>query len=38
MTACSTLIRRARLHVFGQCGHWAQLEFNRITMDFLGAG
>jgi 4,5:9,10-diseco-3-hydroxy-5,9,17-trioxoandrosta-1(10),2-diene-4-oate hydrolase len=35
------LIRRAQLHVFGQCGHWAQLEkfaeFNRLTMDFLGA-
>jgi len=33
------LIRRAQLHVFGGCGHWAQLErfdeFNRITMDFL---
>jgi len=34
------LIRRARLHVFGGCGHWAQLErfdeFNRLVMDFLG--
>jgi 4,5:9,10-diseco-3-hydroxy-5,9,17-trioxoandrosta-1(10),2-diene-4-oate hydrolase len=33
-------IRRAQLHVFGQCGHWAQLEkfeeFNRLTIDFLG--
>ncbi len=32
-------IPRAQLHVFGQCGHWAQLEkfdeFNRITADFL---
>ncbi|MCW6007652.1 alpha/beta fold hydrolase [Micromonospora sp. CPCC 205371] len=37
------LIRRARLHVFGGCGHWAQLErfdeFNRLAIDFLeGAG
>ena len=33
------IIRRAQLHVFGGCGHWAQLEkfaeFNRLTMDFL---
>ena len=33
-------IPRAQLHVFGQCGHWAQLEkfdeFNRLTIDFLG--
>ncbi|HEY6796658.1 MAG TPA: alpha/beta fold hydrolase [Kineosporiaceae bacterium] len=33
------LIKKARLHVFGGCGHWAQLEkfeeFNRITMEFL---
>jgi 4,5:9,10-diseco-3-hydroxy-5,9,17-trioxoandrosta-1(10),2-diene-4-oate hydrolase len=33
------LIRRARLHVFGGCGHWAQLEkfdeFNRLAVDFL---
>lgn len=32
-------IPRAELHVFGRCGHWAQLEkfdeFNRIAMDFL---
>ncbi|MBB3039282.1 4,5:9,10-diseco-3-hydroxy-5,9,17-trioxoandrosta-1(10),2-diene-4-oate hydrolase [Hoyosella altamirensis] len=32
-------IPRAQLHVFGRCGHWAQLEkfdeFNRIAMDFL---
>jgi 4,5:9,10-diseco-3-hydroxy-5,9,17-trioxoandrosta-1(10),2-diene-4-oate hydrolase len=31
---------RAQLHVFGRCGHWAQLEkfaeFNRLAMDFLG--
>ena len=36
------LIRRARLHVFGECGHWAQLErfdeFNRLAMDFLEGG
>jgi 4,5:9,10-diseco-3-hydroxy-5,9,17-trioxoandrosta-1(10),2-diene-4-oate hydrolase len=33
------LIKRARLHVFGGCGHWAQLEkfdeFNRLAIDFL---
>ncbi|WP_203780663.1 4,5:9,10-diseco-3-hydroxy-5,9,17-trioxoandrosta-1(10),2-diene-4-oate hydrolase [Paractinoplanes rishiriensis] len=33
------LIRRARLHVFGGCGHWAHLEkfdeFNRLAIDFL---
>jgi 4,5:9,10-diseco-3-hydroxy-5,9,17-trioxoandrosta-1(10),2-diene-4-oate hydrolase len=33
------LIRKARLHVFGGCGHWAQLEkfdeFNRLAMAFL---
>ncbi|HEX8627615.1 MAG TPA: alpha/beta fold hydrolase [Catenuloplanes sp.] len=33
------LIRRARLHVFGGCGHWVQLEkfdeFNRLAIDFL---
>jgi 4,5:9,10-diseco-3-hydroxy-5,9,17-trioxoandrosta-1(10),2-diene-4-oate hydrolase len=32
-------IRRAQLHVFGGCGHWAQLErfdeFNRLVLDFL---
>lgn len=31
---------RAQLHVFGRCGHWAQLEkfdeFNRLAIDFLG--
>lgn len=35
------LIPRAQLHVFGRCGHWAQLEkfaeFNRLTMDFISA-
>jgi 4,5:9,10-diseco-3-hydroxy-5,9,17-trioxoandrosta-1(10),2-diene-4-oate hydrolase len=35
------LIRKAQLHVLGGCGHWVQLErfdeFNRLTMDFLGA-
>jgi 4,5:9,10-diseco-3-hydroxy-5,9,17-trioxoandrosta-1(10),2-diene-4-oate hydrolase len=34
-------IPRAQLHVFGGCGHWAQLEkfdeFNRLTLDFLGS-
>jgi 4,5:9,10-diseco-3-hydroxy-5,9,17-trioxoandrosta-1(10),2-diene-4-oate hydrolase len=33
------LIRKAQLHVFGGCGHWAQLEkfdeFNRLAMAFL---
>jgi 4,5:9,10-diseco-3-hydroxy-5,9,17-trioxoandrosta-1(10),2-diene-4-oate hydrolase len=33
-------IPRVQLHVFGQCGHWAQLEkfdeFNKLTTDFLG--
>jgi 4,5:9,10-diseco-3-hydroxy-5,9,17-trioxoandrosta-1(10),2-diene-4-oate hydrolase len=33
------LIRRARLHVFGGCGHWAQLEkfdeFNSLVLSFL---
>jgi 4,5:9,10-diseco-3-hydroxy-5,9,17-trioxoandrosta-1(10),2-diene-4-oate hydrolase len=35
------LIRRAQLHVFGRCGHWAQLEkfdeFNRLAISFLEA-
>ena len=38
--AALKLIPRAELHVFGRCGHWAQLErfdeFNRLTMNFLG--
>jgi 4,5:9,10-diseco-3-hydroxy-5,9,17-trioxoandrosta-1(10),2-diene-4-oate hydrolase len=33
------LVRRAQLHVFGGCGHWAQLEkfdeFNRLAISFL---
>ncbi|MFI6043067.1 4,5:9,10-diseco-3-hydroxy-5,9,17-trioxoandrosta-1(10),2-diene-4-oate hydrolase [Nocardia sp. NPDC051321] len=33
------VIPRVQLHVFGGCGHWAQLEkfdeFNRLTSDFL---
>ena len=33
------MIRRAQLHVFGGCGHWAQLEkfdeFNRLAIGFL---
>jgi 4,5:9,10-diseco-3-hydroxy-5,9,17-trioxoandrosta-1(10),2-diene-4-oate hydrolase len=36
------LIRRAQLHVFGGCGHWAQLEkfdeFNRLAIGFLEGG
>ncbi|HEX4661510.1 MAG TPA: alpha/beta fold hydrolase [Streptosporangiaceae bacterium] len=35
------LIRRAQLHVFSGCGHWAQLEkfdeFNRLVISFLDA-
>ncbi|WP_116040977.1 4,5:9,10-diseco-3-hydroxy-5,9,17-trioxoandrosta-1(10),2-diene-4-oate hydrolase [Amycolatopsis palatopharyngis] len=35
-------IPRAQLHVFGRCGHWAQLEkfeeFNRLAIDFLTDG
>ncbi|MQA24107.1 MAG: alpha/beta fold hydrolase [Micromonosporaceae bacterium] len=35
------LIPRAQLHVFGRCGHWAQLEkfdeFNRLVSDFVEA-
>jgi 4,5:9,10-diseco-3-hydroxy-5,9,17-trioxoandrosta-1(10),2-diene-4-oate hydrolase len=35
-------LRRAQLHVFGGCGHWAQLEkfaeFNELTMRFLAGG
>jgi 4,5:9,10-diseco-3-hydroxy-5,9,17-trioxoandrosta-1(10),2-diene-4-oate hydrolase len=34
------LIKRMQLHVFGGCGHWAQVEkfheFNRLAIDFLG--
>jgi 4,5:9,10-diseco-3-hydroxy-5,9,17-trioxoandrosta-1(10),2-diene-4-oate hydrolase len=33
-------IRKAQLHVFGGCGHWAQLEkfdeFNSLALEFLG--
>jgi 4,5:9,10-diseco-3-hydroxy-5,9,17-trioxoandrosta-1(10),2-diene-4-oate hydrolase len=36
------LIRRAQLHVFSGCGHWAQLEkfdeFNRLAVAFLEEG
>jgi pimeloyl-ACP methyl ester carboxylesterase len=32
----------AQLHVFGQCGHWTQIEhantFNRLVRDFLTEG
>jgi len=35
----TTLIGPSQLHVFGQCGHWVQIEhadaFNRIVEDFL---
>ena len=37
--AALKLVRRAQLHVFGGCGHWAQLEkfdeFNRLAISFL---
>jgi len=40
--AALKLIRRAQLHVFGGCGHWAQLEkfdeFNRLAISFLEGG
>jgi 4,5:9,10-diseco-3-hydroxy-5,9,17-trioxoandrosta-1(10),2-diene-4-oate hydrolase len=40
--AALKLIRRAQLHVFGGCGHWAQLEkfdeFNRLVIGFLEGG
>ena len=33
------LIPRSQLHVFGQCGHWTQIEktaaFNRLVRDFI---
>ena len=36
------LIPKARLHVFGRCGHWTQIEFardfNELLLDFLTAG
>jgi len=36
------LIRRAQLHVFSRCGHWAQLEkfdeFNQLAISFLERG
>ncbi|HUC22070.1 MAG TPA: alpha/beta fold hydrolase [Streptosporangiaceae bacterium] len=35
-------LRRAQLHVFGRCGHWAQLEkfdeFNELSLRFLTGG
>ena len=35
-------LRRAQLHVFGGCGHWAQLEkfdeFNELSLRFLAGG
>ena len=36
------MIRKAQLHVFSGCGHWAQLEkfdeFNHLALAFLGRG
>lgn len=38
--ALHRLIARSELHVFGQCGHWTQIEkkdrFNRLVEQFLG--
>lgn len=35
-------LKDARLHVFAQCGHWAQVEkareFDRLVLEFLGSG
>ncbi|MQA07138.1 MAG: alpha/beta fold hydrolase [Pseudonocardiaceae bacterium] len=40
--AALKLMPRAQLHVFGRCGHWAQLEcfdeFNRLATSFLDGG
>ncbi len=40
LVALKQIPPRVQLHVFGQCGHWAQLEkfdeFNKLTIDFLG--
>lgn len=34
------LMQHAQMHVFGQCGHWTQIEhadrFNRLVLDFFG--
>jgi len=39
LVALKTILR-VQLRVFGQCGHWAQVEkfdeFNKLTIDFLG--
>ena len=36
-----SLIRRSDLHVFGECGHWTQIEkkdqFVKLVMDFFAA-
>lgn len=36
----NNLIQRSQLHVFGQCGHWVQIEhcdrFTKLVADFLG--
>ena len=36
------MLRRSQLHVFGQCGHWTQVEktapFCRLVGDFLSEG
>jgi 2-hydroxymuconate-semialdehyde hydrolase len=38
----ANLIPKAQLHVFGQCGHWTQIEhaarFNRLIRDFFDEG
>ncbi|MCY1187988.1 2-hydroxymuconate semialdehyde hydrolase [compost metagenome] len=36
------LIPHAQMHVFGECGHWVQIEraqaFSRLLTEFLGLG
>jgi 2-hydroxymuconate-semialdehyde hydrolase len=36
--ALFSMIQKAQIHVFGQCGHWTQIEhaarFNKLISDF----
>jgi len=36
-----SLIQKSDLHVFGECGHWTQIEkkdqFAKLVMDFFGS-
>ncbi|MGB4062520.1 MAG: alpha/beta hydrolase [Azonexus sp.] len=38
----ASLIKRSQLHVYGQCGHWTQIEhaarFAKLVSDFIGEG